>query len=559
MMSRKDFTNGMAAGARPFAEMFKQQANAINQVGKQLNNRLDDIQGIMDIMQDDLSAREKKELYDLNTMIDIAELEDTEKEFLLSVLYTLANMTEEVMPQQRAYLRSVKKYLGNINAQTQVDLSCIENIDSKRQERAILQVVMEFLFLENCNHDYWDEYDDVLDYFSVKNSEIRKIQQSIDMIYKAVGAEGLAEKYGYVQEDEETVSVEEAKIKENYLVDYFLKIEHGEERKITDKNVVLSGAILCEGKLIFENCTIECVNNNFDLHFLNNMGHSSYGIITLNNGILIFENCTIKFVHDYENMIFMINAAIDFIKCKFEGCRELIYANGSNHNTHVKFTDCVGEIMPCRFAWYIDKIDCIRCKFTAMKPLVESPYDRDACLVIAKEVLVSESYFEGFINGVFFSDTIKIEKTKFIENKKIVIGNGRKEEFSNKTLMECEFDKCFDLSDSMSFTNLWLKKCKFTQCVGKIEATKMYIEECTFTDGMIRIVGDQSTNRYTNHGDGYCLISNSEFKDVNQKQLKGSLLQSKQNGYHYVEFMSENDVNKAMNIYCWGEEKMVLR
>ncbi len=201
-MSRKDFTKGMAAGAAPFEEKYNQLADATERVGAQVNARLDDISDVQKVILDDLSSREKKELYDLNTLVDIKELEPTEKEFLMAVLYTLSNMTEEVTSEQQAYIRSVKRYLEIKSVQTEVDLSCIENIDSKREERAILQTVMEFLFLEHCDHSYWDEYEDVLDYFSVKNSEIRRIEASIDAIYKATGAQGLAEKFGYVAEED---------------------------------------------------------------------------------------------------------------------------------------------------------------------------------------------------------------------------------------------------------------------------------------------------------------------------------------------------------------------
>lgn len=201
-MARKDFTAGMEAGAKPFEQKFKAQADAVDRLGKRINAKLEDISDIQEEILSDLSARERKELYDLNTAVDIADLDDSEKEFLLAVLYTLANMTTEVTPHQQSYVRSVKNYLQIRNVQTGVDLSAIENIDSKKAEKAILQCVMEFLFLENCNHNYWDEYDDVLDYFSVKNSEIRKIQNSIDAIYKATGADGLSEKYGFVASEE---------------------------------------------------------------------------------------------------------------------------------------------------------------------------------------------------------------------------------------------------------------------------------------------------------------------------------------------------------------------
>lgn len=201
-MSRKDFSKGMEAGARPFEEKFRKQSEEFKKTAKDINKKLDDIDDVTDNIIDDLNSIQKKSLYGLNTLVDIVELGKDEKELLLAILYTLANMTDYVTEYQQTFLRSVKNYLKVANVQTSVDLSSIENIENINDQKAILQTVMEFLFLENTDHGYMEEYEDVLEYFSVNKKGIREIQECIDRIYTATGLQGIAENYGYVTLEE---------------------------------------------------------------------------------------------------------------------------------------------------------------------------------------------------------------------------------------------------------------------------------------------------------------------------------------------------------------------
>lgn len=195
-MPRKSFEAGMVAGAKPFEEKFRMQADAFEKVGARLDSRLDEISGVMDVMMDDLSAQERKRVYDLNTVVDISELDDTEKEFLCSILYALANLNTQLTQLQKDYLRSLKSYLKIVNVQSEVSLESIENIDNITTQKAIMQTIMEFLFLEYGNHNYMNDYEDVFDYFSVNRKGVREIQDCIDTMYDTVGLDGIAEHYG---------------------------------------------------------------------------------------------------------------------------------------------------------------------------------------------------------------------------------------------------------------------------------------------------------------------------------------------------------------------------
>lgn len=200
-MFSKSYEDGMKSGAKPFEEKFKKQEENFKDIGREVDKKVDHINNIMDDIIDDLSSKEKKELYDLNTVVDIAKIDDTEKEVLVSVLYTLANLFKNITEQQQSYIRAVQKYL-HINYGQIIELSRIENVDSITSQKAILQTVMEFLFLENGNHEYFEKYAGLFDYFNLKQKDFNEIKNAIDVIFRATGLKGISEKYGFVVDNE---------------------------------------------------------------------------------------------------------------------------------------------------------------------------------------------------------------------------------------------------------------------------------------------------------------------------------------------------------------------
>lgn len=194
-MGSKTFERGMEAGAKPFEEKFRKQAEKVEEIGKKLESGLDGIAAVNDVMISELSAMEKEKTYSLNTMVDIAELEKTEKEILLAVLYTLVDMQDDVTTEQQNYVRYVKRRIGVDDSQKLKDLSMIAKIDSTEDRVAILKCVMMFWFLEKHNHNYIEENKDIISYFRVFENEIKSIQELIDREYKGSGVEIIEDDY----------------------------------------------------------------------------------------------------------------------------------------------------------------------------------------------------------------------------------------------------------------------------------------------------------------------------------------------------------------------------
>lgn len=200
-MSKKDFNQGMEAGAKPFEAKFEKISKDTRKIGENINKKLDGLGEVMDAVIDDLSDIQKKELYNLNTPFDLNEdLDDDEKEILAALLMKLSEMAEN-NTYQKQFIRSVNNYIGIISPQIGLDISCIENIENINSQKIILQAMMEYLYLECHNFDFLEEFEDIFENFSVNKKGIREIQGYIESVYHAVGAEGIAEKYGYVPEE----------------------------------------------------------------------------------------------------------------------------------------------------------------------------------------------------------------------------------------------------------------------------------------------------------------------------------------------------------------------
>ena len=338
-MGNKSFTAGMEAGAKPFEEKFKKQADAFDTTADRLDSKLDDIKGVTDTLVDDGLARERKEVFGLNTLFDINGMEDTEKILVVSLLYTLAQRFE-ANDYQKNYIRSVQKYLGLKNVQPADTLAGVENVKDTDSQKAILQVVMEYLFLDGFSFDFLDEedYEELFDSFNVNRKGFREVENAIENIYQAVGAEGLAEKYGSSDAESEESNGEDTGVElpeslDIYVIERDLTINEGETVKITNKELVFEKSIICSGTLIFDNC---CVRYNEE--------GKAGRIILENNGQLELLNCDV-YCNEYRNNAFIIakdDSSINITKTLFYQC--VAFSSGENMKAF-SMSDC--SFMEC--------------------------------------------------------------------------------------------------------------------------------------------------------------------------------------------------------------------
>ena len=206
--NNKKYKEGMKAGAAPFEKIFEDQSKQTKESMDAINANVDSIHELVDVVFDDLVAQEKKRVYNLDTDYDILTLDQDEREFAIAMLYTLSQLMDETTEKQKYYLLNIQRYLNIRNPQVQIEVSSIENIENLKTQRMLYRIVTEYLFLAQENFEYAENFKYIFDYFSINKQSKNSIRGNIENIYKAVGADGLIEFYGYLSVDATTDSAQ---------------------------------------------------------------------------------------------------------------------------------------------------------------------------------------------------------------------------------------------------------------------------------------------------------------------------------------------------------------
>ncbi len=204
-MSKKDYKKGMSDAVEAYEGFGKKQEAAIEHVAGEVAKaagKMDKLGDKIGEIKDYITDQEKAALYKLNTPVDIAALGNNEKRILLAVLYQLSADEEELTEEQQGYVRAVQQYLKIYNPQTEIDMGAVENIKDIAAQKAVLQTVLEFFYLGAHPGTYSEDQLEFLDCFQVNRKTRREISDHIKAIVETVGVQGLAEKYGFVPQDD---------------------------------------------------------------------------------------------------------------------------------------------------------------------------------------------------------------------------------------------------------------------------------------------------------------------------------------------------------------------
>lgn len=210
---KKMYKKGLADAMHAYEDFGKKQEAALEYMREEVRSGNKKLEDALTSLGDDLNgiykylnSQEKAALYHLSTPMDLKELDAEDKRLLLAVLYQLAeDEGEKLTDDQRAYIRSIQKYMEVTNPQTFADFSAIENIDSIDVQKTFLRVSLEFLYLQDGD-ELSDGQEDFFDYFSVNKKQATVIENEVSRLFNVVGSQGIAEKYGYVPEEEAQVN-----------------------------------------------------------------------------------------------------------------------------------------------------------------------------------------------------------------------------------------------------------------------------------------------------------------------------------------------------------------
>lgn len=548
-MFNRNYKKGMADAAKAYESFGKKQEGAleyileeVRQGKKELAETLQGFSGNLDGLYEHLRSQEKAQLYTTYTPFDIKELGGQEKLFLLGSLYRLAM---ERMPNedQQDYLRAIQKYLDIKEPPMGVDPLMVENIEDIPAQKAILQAVLEFLQLQDGDSYAETELQqDFLDAFSINAKGFQTIIDRVSLLYKATGARGLAEKYGYVPEEEynlegdtedtqdtadgQDISSTTIQRLEDMSIQKILHIPENETETFSHKRLHIQAFLNCDGHMEFDSCEI----------YYHESGSSD--TITLGNGAgIVFTNCTF-ICEGYDETPF-IKAERDnqiiFRDCTFKDCSRFLDAHQVKEMSmeNCQINDCCEYFMDIA-PFDTSRLSISNCKITEnslrecyqyldhVGPLIYIGYETKEKCRITDTV---------FIQGQDFDKSFKRaerEHFSYLDVKDVSIENCT---FTNVTYLfhrrdlslmkncdikNSDFKDCCKIINGGYISSITMEHCRFEHCAGiALLKGNGIVSYCHFSNCYGRIIEHNSS-------EGKITIENCVFENVQQVPPKES-------------------------------------
>ncbi len=238
-MFNKKYKKGMADATKAYEKFGEKQEEAIKFILNEIREgrcSFDEafirLEGSINHLYNYLTDREKAKLFDMCTPNDIKKLDDTEKLVLVSLLFKLT-LEKIPTPNQQKYFTAVQMYLNVKEPSITINISAIDNIDSVSTQKAFYQVILEYLILQDGeNYDETELQQTLLDSFYLRDIDRKLIENHVRCLYCASGADGLAIKYGFAEE-------EKAKREENEELHKIHEKEKAKKLKVKTINTVL--------------------------------------------------------------------------------------------------------------------------------------------------------------------------------------------------------------------------------------------------------------------------------------------------------------------------------
>ncbi len=481
MSSKKSYNKGLETGIRLSEDIIKREAQAMEYLKQKMDSidlKQDDIRKTVNDILEYQSNIAIEQYYGVCNAQNPKDLEDAEKHVLLDVLATLT-FSNDPNRFQKMYFANLRHYLGVIGYQpnTAYNYEYIENIRDLDSQEIILKCIREYGFLKNMDFSFVNEYEDLLDCFSIKDKRIRQIDDMIDITYYLFGEMGIVQIYGdHVFISEEKNQINKANIcLERVVLSDKLYIPQGEEKVFENKAVFIRGDIECYGALIFKQCQIYY----FEENTMNQIWMQYDSSIKL-------DSCVIR-SYVAENHKYLVNGFVfrmKIVNCIFEEAvrfallgneSTLVIKNSEIINCCWLFSDnrssSIARIHEIEKETKSEISKCfIECKKLPEYVKKESTFGRGSLLEVSADVI--DCVIEGCETFVFNEENT-VGAYSYKDILKIIM--------SVRTISHCNF-KNVDLPILADK----IYGCVFENCNNVIEASRSYrresylIEECLF-------------------------------------------------------------------------------
>lgn len=190
--------NGKADAANAAGEKFSEIDEALSNEKENLhigiNQNADDIRSILDILESD----EREKLFGLADEITIKDdLNDGQKLYLMSLLYSLVGTMQQITDNQKRYLRAIYAYFHIHKPVQVIDIFNVSEIETKDESKILFMVINEFLYLGFQNWAYLEdeEFVDFSDSFNLNRRDKSGVIDAIRHKVEIMGIEALVLPY----------------------------------------------------------------------------------------------------------------------------------------------------------------------------------------------------------------------------------------------------------------------------------------------------------------------------------------------------------------------------
>lgn len=464
-MSKKDFKEGMIAGAKPFEDKFREVQNAaIASLQKLASEEANKVGELIDIAEEHeyLLKYDWKKEFQLESLAEKSILAG----FLMYAIDEVA--TEEPTETQRGFLNSIYKFLNlNISGllSKKIDISHLSNNNDVAFQKLLYLLTCMYFYLENENFEFEKNNPDVFNYFSVSPRDRKDIQGLINERGKYFDLDSLfapiEEEVAEIEvpmEEDDAVGCNLPDGLEEKCFDELYMVKKDCEDVICDKIINIQSNFHVDGKLTFKNCKINT--------------QESCQINVTDFGILEFDNCEFSELRRTENYLINSKGKVHFNHCSIYNCWKLVKSNGC-------FDDDSNDIEISKSIIKFDeKFSKVDGEFLCI----------DNTLFMGQLLFLCESKVEGFINSNgdlidlgnnanIFSGIKTCSKTTFFNCRQIF------ENQSNFDVVESSFNSCTNVFNYTQ--DIVVVESLFSNCSRIFEfilPSENKIEKCKFLD-----------------------------------------------------------------------------
>lgn len=246
----------------------------------------------------------------------VLELSQLEQDILLLLLcsYTSSGVNEDKL---KKYKSEIAHVIGRGLPQGEFKSEMLEQVNDGE---LFYRVILEMCAIDGGMDDLSmpDNIYEAINYLNISNKAKENVENQIRRELNSFGTEYLEKKYGAVEDDlldDDIELVEEDTIDEietTVVIDKEMRISEGNIKVYKNKEVRVHANIICEGELVFENCTI--IYNDNALQAC---------IKIMENGQLGINGSTIKCMSYKEEYLFECQGRVIIKNSKLVDCAYL--------------------------------------------------------------------------------------------------------------------------------------------------------------------------------------------------------------------------------------------